>query len=74
MPQSPDYKRRRIVVAAIGALLLVAGNDRPMIGTISITMDERRLPQVGAEWSPPLAFATAALAQAMALIQALAAR
>ncbi len=58
MPQPLDYTRRRIAIVALGAVLLVGANHRtPMIGTVSIRVDERLLPDVAATWSPPVAVA-----------------
>lgn len=68
MPPSPDYRRRRVAVAALGALMLVsAGHRTPMIGTLSISID-RQSAQVDADWAPPVALAIAGAGQAAAAI------
>ncbi|WP_294194960.1 hypothetical protein [uncultured Sphingomonas sp.] len=72
MPPSVDYTRRRIVIAALGALLLIgAGHRSPLIATVSITLDDHAVPQVAADWSPPIALALAGAGQAAALLSAL---
>jgi hypothetical protein len=72
MPKSPDHIRRRIAVAALGAVLLVcAGHRTPTIGQISVTLDERMLPQVDADWSPPVARAIAGTAHVAATVATL---
>ncbi len=56
MPQPVDVTRRRIALAGLGAVLLIAAEHRtPTIGTIAIRIDERLVPEVAAAWSPPVA-------------------
>ncbi len=65
MPQPPDYRRRRAAMVALGALMLVCAGDRtPMIGTLSISIDDRLTAQVDADW----ALAIAGVGQAAAVI------
>ncbi|MEH3102478.1 MAG: hypothetical protein PGN12_01045 [Sphingomonas phyllosphaerae] len=69
MPQPPDFRRRRAAVVALGALMLICAGDRtPMIGTLSITVDDRLIAQVDADWTPPVALAIAGVGQAAAVI------
>lgn len=69
MPQPPDYRRRRAAMVALGALMLVcAGHRTPMIGTLSISIDDRLTAQVDADWAPPVALAIAGVGQAAAVI------
>lgn len=71
MRPSPDYPRRRFVVAAIAVLILCAGHEphRPVIGTLSITMDDAtHVPQVSGEWAPPLALAAAVVTKGAAFV------
>lgn len=71
MKQQPDYRRRRITLAAATALLLVAtANRAPVIGTISITMNDHMVPRVAADWTPPVDLAMAGLGHLIALVQA----
>ncbi|WP_028967710.1 hypothetical protein [Sphingomonas phyllosphaerae] len=68
MPPSPDYRRRRAAVIALGALMLVSGGHRtPMIGTLSISID-RQSAQIDADWTPPVALAIAGVGQAATAI------
>lgn len=69
MTQPPDYRRRRAAFVALGALMLVCAGDRtPMIGTLSISIDDRLTAQVDADWTPPVALAIAGVGQAAAVI------
>ena len=71
MPQQPDYRRRRIMLATATAVLVVGASHRaPMIGTVSVSVDEQMIPQVDADWTPPVALAIAGAGRIMALVAA----
>ncbi|MEH3123145.1 MAG: hypothetical protein PGN16_14400 [Sphingomonas phyllosphaerae] len=68
MSPSPDYRRRRAAVIALGALMLIGtGHRTPMIGTFSISID-RQSATVDADWAPPVASAIAGIGQAVGVI------
>lgn len=68
MPPSPDYRRRRAAVIAVAAMMLVsAGHRTPMIGTLSISIDDKAA-QIDADWAPPVALAIAGVAHVTAAI------
>ncbi|MBY0300764.1 hypothetical protein [Sphingomonas ginsenosidimutans] len=55
MNRQPDYRRRRIVVAAMAlGLLALSQREMPVIGTISIDVDAGHAPQIAATLAPPL--------------------
>jgi len=70
MPQPPDYRRRRRAAAVVlSAVLLAGAGDRtPMIGTLSISIDDRLTAKVDADWTPAVATAIARIGQAAVVI------
>ena len=75
MHQPPDYARRRIVIVALGALsLFAAGREAPVLGSISISVDERLATHVQADWAPPLDLAIAGVGRATAALATLLSR
>lgn len=68
MRPSPDYNRRRAALVAFAVLLLAsAGREAPVIGTVSITIDERRSPRLDGAWSPALATVLAGVGRGVVL-------
>ena len=55
MDRQPDYRRPRIVVAAMAlGLLTLSQRETPVVGTISIDVDAAPAPQIAATLAPPL--------------------
>ncbi|WP_375249227.1 hypothetical protein [Sphingomonas sp.] len=70
MNQRPDYRRHRLIVAGIAALVIFAArdHDEPRIGTLAVTVGPDHLPHVSTELAPALAGAASVLTAATALI------
>ncbi len=66
MTPPPELRRRRLTLAllAVGVLTLSNLRERPVIGTLSLSLDVDRAPRVEAVLVPPLAAAAALLTDA----------
>ena len=64
MTPTPELRRRRLtlMLLAVSVLTVANGRDRPVIGTLSLSLDLGRAPRVEAALAPALAVVASVVA------------